>query len=230
MLESLKEKVYQANKKLVDEKLVILTWGNASAFDKESKLVVIKPSGVSYSTMKAEDMVVVDLDGNIVEGTHKPSSDTPTHLEIYRTWGNVIGGVVHTHSTHATAWAQSGTDIPIQGTTHADYFYGDIPCLEVLSESEVKDNYEHFTGVKIVSEFKERKINVVEMQACLLTGHGPFTWGSTVDKAVENSIVLEEVAKMGLHTLQLNNTIKLPQYILDKHYLRKHGKNAYYGQ
>lgn len=230
MLESIKKQVYQANKKLVTENLVILTWGNASAYDPESGFVVIKPSGVSYDTMTEEDMVIVDLEGNIIEGQFKPSSDTPTHLEIYKIWGEKIRGVVHTHSSYATAWAQSGEDIPIQGTTHADYFYGDIPCLGVLTEVEVEKAYEYFTGVKIVTEFKRKNINPTEMGGCLLTGHGPFTWGGNIDKAVENSIVLEAIAHMAFFTLQLNKKIKLPNHIKDKHYFRKHGKNAYYGQ
>lgn len=230
MLEKLKEKVFFANKKIVQENLVILTWGNASAFDQKSELLVIKPSGIPYDTMKSEDMVIVDLNGNVIEGKLKPSSDMPTHLEIYRQWGDRVQGVVHTHSIYATAWAQSGLDIPVQGTTHADYFYGDIPCLGFLTKEEVKENYEHYTGVKIVSEFERKKIDPLKMGACLLAGHGPFTWGGNVEKAVENAIVLETVAKMGFSTLLLNRNIKLPEYILDKHYLRKHGENAYYGQ
>ena len=229
MLEQLKNEVFEANQKLVKENLVILTWGNASAFDKETGYLVIKPSGVSYSTMKAEDMVVVDLDGKVVEGKYKPSSDTPTHVALYKNWED-IGGIVHTHSLYATAWAQSGNDLYTQGTTHADYFYGDVPCLSLLTPEEVSESYEHYTGMKIVSEFENKNLKPLEMGACLLTGHGPFTWGKIVDKAVENSIVLEAVANMGIHTLSLNKEARLPKYILDKHYLRKHGVNAYYGQ
>ena len=229
MLEQLKERVYLANQKLVRENLVILTWGNASAFDPDTQLLVIKPSGVPYDTMKVEDMVIVDLEGKIVEGKYKPSSDTPTHIALYKHWKN-IKGVVHTHSLYATSWAQSGLDLVIQGTTHADYFYGDVPCLSLLTPEEVLDAYEYYTGMKIISEFETKKISPLEMGACLLTGHGPFTWGETVDKAVENSIVLEAIAQMGINTLSLNPQVKLPQYILDKHYLRKHGASAYYGQ
>jgi len=229
MLENLKEQVFQANQRLVRENLVILTWGNASAFDVESGYLVIKPSGVPYSTMTANDMVVVDLDGNIIEGGYKPSSDTPTHIALYKNWKN-IKGVVHTHSLNATSWAQSGLDLMIQGTTHADYFYGVIPCLPLLTTKEVNDAYEHYTGMKIVSEFQKRNLKPLEMGACLLTGHGPFSWAETVDEAVENSIVLEAIATMGIKTLQLNADTRLPKYILDKHYLRKHGDKAYYGQ
>ncbi len=229
MLEQLKDQVFKANQKLVRENLVLLTWGNASAFDEKTGYLVIKPSGVPYDTMKAEDMVIVDLEGNVVEGRYKPSSDTPTHIALYKNWKN-IKGVVHTHSLYATSWAQTGLDLVIQGTTHADYFYGDVPCLSLLTPQEVSDAYEHYTGMKIVSEFETKKINPLEMGACLLTGHGPFTWGETVDKAVENSMVLEAIAQMGINTLFLNPQAKLPQYILDKHYLRKHGVNAYYGQ
>lgn len=229
MLEKLKEQVFYANQKLVQENLVILTWGNASAFDTESGYLVIKPSGVSYKTMTVDDMVVVDLNGNVIEGNYKPSSDTPTHIALYKNWKN-IKGIVHTHSLNATAWAQSGLDLIIQGTTHADYFYGDVPCLPLLTKQEVEESYEHYTGMKIVSEFQKRNLKPLEMGACLLTGHGPFSWGETVDKAVENSIVLETIANMGIKSLQLNPDARLPKYILDKHYLRKHGDNAYYGQ
>ena len=230
MLEKLKKRVFSCNQMLSKEGLVVLTWGNASAFDPSSELLVIKPSGVSYEMMSAEDMVVVDLNGKVVEGRYRPSSDTPTHIVLYKEWGDKVQGVVHTHSVHATSWAQSGKDLPIQGTTHADYFYGDIPCLGVLTAQEVEEGYEHFTGVKIVRDFKERQIDPVSLGACLLTGHGPFTWGASVEKAVENSIVLETIAQMGLFTRMISPDVRLPNYILDKHYLRKHGKNAYYGQ
>ncbi|MGL4561692.1 MAG: L-ribulose-5-phosphate 4-epimerase AraD [Brevinema sp.] len=229
MLEQLKKQVFLANKKLIEENLVILTWGNASAFDDKTGYLVIKPSGVSYNSMKEEDMVVVDLDGQVIEGAFKPSSDTATHIALYKNWKH-IKGIVHTHSLYATAWAQSGLDLMIQGTTHADYFYGDVPCLSVLSQKEVSEAYEYYSGMKIVSEFENKSLNPLEMGACLLNGHGPFTWGESVDKAVENSIVLETIAKMGFHTLSLNPEAHLPKYILDKHYLRKHGANAYYGQ
>lgn len=230
MLEELKEKVFESNQLLSREQLVVLTWGNASAYDSHSDLVVIKPSGVSYDSMTPQDMVVLDLEGKVIEGKYRPSSDTPTHLALYRNWGTQVQGIVHTHSTYATVWAQSGRDIPIQGTTHADYFYGDIPCLPTLTVEEVAQAYEHNTGIKILAEFKVRELNPVEMPACLLTGHGPFTWGSTVEKAVENSIVLEAVAKMATYNYIVNPKVRLPGYILNKHYLRKHGKDAYYGQ
>ena len=180
--------------------------------------------------MKVEDMVVVDLNGQVIEGEYKPSSDTPTHLALYKAWGKSIQGIVHTHSVYATAWAQSGKTLFIQGTTHADYFYGDIPCIKPLTQAEVEDRYEYLTGVKIVTEFQKQELDPTTIGACLLTGHGPFTWGGSVEKAVENSIVLETIAKMGLQTIQLDTDIRLPQYILDKHYLRKHGRDAYYGQ
>lgn len=230
MLEQLKEEVFAANKKLVAEGLVILTWGNASAYDEAAGCFVIKPSGVPYDTMKASDMVVVDLDGKVIEGAFKPSTDMPTHLALYRAWGKEVRGVVHTHSKHAVMWAQAGLDVPILGTTHADYFYGDIPCFGALSEKEVDEAYEKNTGLKIVEGFGLRKIQPLECPACLLSGHGPFTWGKTAAKAVENSVVLEAVAEMALHTLALNPKSRLPRHVMDKHYLRKHGKNAYYGQ
>lgn len=230
MLDQLKEEVFAANKKLVSEGLVILTWGNASAYDEASGYFIIKPSGVPYDTMKASDMVVVDLDGKVVEGAFKPSTDMPTHLALYKAWGKEVRGVVHTHSKHAVMWAQAGLDVPILGTTHADYFYGDVPCFGVLSEKEVDEAYEKNTGLKIVTGFAERKIQPLECPACLLSGHGPFTWGKTVAKAVENSVVLEAVSEMALHTLALSPKSRLPRHVMDKHYLRKHGKNAYYGQ
>lgn len=230
MLEKLKERVFACNQQLSSQGLVILTWGNASAYDPGSNYVVIKPSGISYTEMSADDMVVVDLDGTVIEGRYRPSSDTPTHLALYKKWGEMIQGIVHTHSTYATVWAQSGKDIPIQGTTHADYFYGDIPCLSTLSRKEVEERYEYFTGIKILNEFEQRNLDPLAMGACLLSGHGPFTWSNTVEKAVENSIVLEAVAKMAILTCSLNPKMRLPDYIFNKHYLRKHGENAYYGQ
>ena len=226
MLEALKEKVCKANLELVEHGLVIFTWGNVSAIDRESGLVVIKPSGVSYDNMKPSDMVVVDLDGNIVEGDLNPSSDTPTHLALYRAWPE-IGGVVHTHSSYATSWAQAGRSIPCYGTTHADAFYGSIPCTRDLTEAEISEAYEWNTG-KVIAEAVR---DFIAVPGIIVKNHGVFTWGETAEKAVENAITLEEVAKMAFLTEQLNSdTQRIDQHLLDKHYLRKHGKNAYYGQ
>ena len=224
MLEELKEKVYKANLDLVKNGLVLFTWGNVSAIDKESGLVVIKPSGVKYENMTAEDMVVVDLDGKIVEGRLNPSSDTPTHLELYKAHKE-IGGIVHTHSTYATAFAQAGKDIRAYGTTHADYFYGDIPCTRSLTENEMVE-YEKNTGVIINETVKD----TVSIPACLVKNHGVFAWGKDSDEAVYHATVTEEVAKMAYITETLGCMDRLPQYIADKHYNRKHGKSAYYGQ
>ena len=235
MLEELKEKVFRANLDLVKHGLVIFTWGNVSAIDRATGLVVIKPSGVSYETMRAEDMVVVDLDGNVVEGDLRPSSDTPTHLVLYKAFPE-IGGVVHTHSTYATAWAQAGLDIPNIGTTHADYFHDDIPCTRDMKKSEVFGEYEKETGNVIVERFKG--MNPVDTPAVLVRNHGPFTWGTDADNAVHNAVVLEQVAKMGfvavtlnLSTLDLvNHKPSMNKLLIEKHYSRKHGPNAYYGQ
>lgn len=228
MLDNLKKKVFEANLELVKQGLVIFTWGNVSAIDRKTNLVVIKPSGVDYATMKKEDMVVVDLDGNIVEGELNPSSDTPTHLELYRNFKDV-GAIVHTHSTWATSWAQSGRDIPAYGTTHADTFYGPIPCTRNLTEEEINNDYELNTGKVIVERFTD--LDPIAIPGVLCRSHGPFAWGSDPTKAVYNAKVLEEVAKMAYNTEVLNNKIKeVDKYLLDKHYLRKHGKNAYYGQ
>ncbi|MBR7073362.1 MAG: L-ribulose-5-phosphate 4-epimerase [Eubacterium sp.] len=234
MLEELKAKVFEANLRLVEYNLVVLTWGNVSAIDRESGLVVIKPSGVPYSTMKAEDMVVMDLAGNKVEGKLNPSSDTPTHLELYRKFGE-IGGIVHTHSPWACSWAQAGRDIPAYGTTHADFAFGDIPCTRGLTENEVNGEYELNTGKVIVEEFNKRNLNPAECPAVLIHRHGPFTWGKDENKAVENALILEEVAKMAYRTesvaaLSDGSDIGIENYLLNKHYQRKHGKNAYYGQ
>lgn len=234
MLEELKEKVYRANLQLVEYGLVVLTWGNVSAIDKKTDLVVIKPSGVPYDTMKADDMVVMDLQGNKVEGSLNPSSDTPTHLELYRQFDG-IGGIVHTHSPWACSWAQAGCDIPAFGTTHADFANGDIPCARGLTEQEVNSDYELNTGRVIVEEFNRRGIKPDECPAVLIHRHGPFTWGKDPFKAVENALILEEVARMAYRTLSIaqynkNSDIGIEQYLLDKHYQRKHGKNAYYGQ
>ncbi len=235
MLEELKEKVFRANLDLVKHGLVIFTWGNVSAIDRATGLVVIKPSGVSYETMRAEDMVVVDLDGKVVEGDLRPSSDTPTHLVLYKAFPE-IGGVVHTHSTYATAWAQAGLDIPNIGTTHADYFHDDIPCTRDMKKSEVFGEYEKETGNVIVERFKG--MNPVDTPAVLVRNHGPFTWGTDADNAVHNAVVLEQVAKMGfvavtlnLSTLDLvNHKPSMNKLLIEKHYSRKHGPNAYYGQ
>ena len=226
MLEELKLKVYEQNLALVKHGLVILTWGNVSAIDRATGLVVIKPSGVDYATMKAEDMVVVDLDGNVIEGNCRPSSDTPTHLELYKAYPE-IGGVVHTHSTYAVAFAQAGRNITAYGTTHADAFYGDVPCTRALTQAEIKSAYEKNTGKVIVETVKDYKA----MPAILVKSHGPFTWGDSPESAVEAAVILEEVAKMATLTEQLNpTTARVDRYLLDKHYFRKHGKHAYYGQ
>lgn len=227
MLEELKEKVLKANLELPKRGLVTFTWGNVSGIDREKGLVVIKPSGIEYEGMTAEDMVVVELDGNVVEGKWKPSSDTPTHLVLYKAFGN-IGGIVHTHSKWATSWAQAGRGIPAYGTTHADYFYGDIPCTRKMKRLEINGEYEHETGNVIVETFGD--ISADDVPAVLVHSHGPFVWGADPDNAVHNSVVLEEVAFMALQTESLNpDAERMQQTLLDKHYLRKHGKNAYYG-
>lgn len=228
MLEELKKKVYQANMNLPKYSLVTFTWGNVSGIDREKGLVVIKPSGVEYETMTYEDMVVVNLDGEVIEGKYKPSSDTPTHLELYKAFEN-IGGVVHTHSSWATSWAQAGRGIPCYGTTHADYMYGTIPCLRCLNKTEIDDGYEQNTGKLIVNYFKEADYEAIP--AILCKNHGPFTWGKDPDEAVHNAVVLEEVAKMAARCEMINNhVLPAPQELQDKHYYRKHGVNAYYGQ
>ncbi len=227
MLEKLKEEVCQANLDLVKHNLVIMSWGNVSGIDRESGLSVIKPSGVSYEDMKPDDMVVVDLEGNVREGRLKPSSDTPTHIILYQQFKN-IGGIVHTHSEWATSWAQAGKDIPAYGTTHADHFYGDIPCTRRLTEKEVDKDYEANTGRVIAEHFQNS--GEMEIPAVLVNSHGPFTWGKDAGDAVHNAVVLEEVAKMAFRTEMLGNKRHMDQFLLDKHYLRKHGTNAYYGQ
>lgn len=227
MLKELKEKVFEANLDLVKLDLVVFTWGNVSGIDREKGLLVIKPSGIAYNNMKAIDMVVVDLDGNVVEGELKPSSDTPTHLTLYKAFEN-IGGVVHTHSSWATSWAQAGKSIPALGTTHADYFYGDIPCTRKLTSEEVKNSYEIETGNIIVETFA--RLNADAVPGVIVNNHGPFAWGIDANKAVHNAKVMEEVAKMASASLQLNPQAEIDQYLLDKHYKRKHGKDAYYGQ
>ena len=227
MLEKIKEKVYNANLELQKNNLITLTWGNVSEIDRVSGYVVIKPSGVKYDDMKPSDMVVVDLMGNKIEGDLKPSSDTPTHLELYRRFPS-IGGITHTHSRWATIFAQSGASIPALGTTHADAFYGEIPCTRRMTEAEIFGEYELETGRVIAELFNEKTI--LEIPGALVYSHGPFTWGKDSSKAVENAIILEEVAMMAWHTLMFNPDMKMQKALLDKHYLRKHGKNAYYGQ
>ena len=241
MLEELKAKVCQANLDLVKHGLVIFTWGNVSAIDRESGLVVIKPSGVSYDNMKPSDMVVVDLDGKVVEGDLRPSSDTPTHLVLYKAFPN-IGGVVHTHSTYATAWAQAGRDIPSLGTTHADYFHDNIPCTRDMSKAEVFGEYEKETGNVIVERFKG--MNPDDTPAVLVRNHGPFAWGTDADNAVHNAVVLEAVAKMAFVSMGIESSFtaarrnsydftpapSMNKHLIEKHYSRKHGPNAYYGQ
>ena len=226
-LEALKEKVFQANLDLVKHGLVIFTWGNVSAIDRSKGLVVIKPSGVSYETMKASDMVVVDLDGKVVEGTLRPSSDTPTHVALYKAFPN-IGGIVHTHSQFATAWAQAGIDLPSIGTTHADYFHNEIPCTRDMTDAEVNGDYELETGNVIIERFKG--LDPMATPAVLVKNHGPFSWGKDADEAVYHAVVLEYVAKMAFVSFQVNPKLNMNKALIEKHYSRKHGPNAYYGQ
>lgn len=228
MLEQLKKEVFEANMALPAHGLVIFTWGNVSGIDREKSLMVIKPSGVAYEEMKPEDMVVVDMDGNVVEGEYRPSSDTATHLELYKAFPK-IGGIVHTHSPWATSWAQAGRGIPCYGTTHADYMYGEIPCARNLKDQEVEEAYEKNTGLVIAECFADRDYEA--MPAVLCKNHGPFTWGKDPHEAVHNAAVLEEVAKMAARTEMLCPGVETtPQSVQDKHYFRKHGANAYYGQ
>lgn len=231
MLDELKEQVYEANMELPARHLVTFTWGNVSGVDRENGVMVIKPSGVSYETMKPSDMVVVDLaTGNAEDGGLKPSSDTKTHLWLYRVFPE-LGGIVHTHSTYATSWAQAGEDIPCYGTTHADYFYGPVPCTRSLTKAEIDEDYEANTGAVIEETFRTRGINPKYVPAVICHNHGPFTWGKDAAEAVYHAVVLEEVAKMALFTRQIAPGVApAPQELQDKHFLRKHGKNAYYGQ
>ncbi len=231
MLEQLKKDVYEANMLLPKNNLVTLTWGNVSGIDRERGLIVIKPSGVKYDVMTPEDMVVIDMDGNVVEGKLRPSSDTPTHCELYRRF-DTLGGVVHTHSRWAVIFSQVGIGIKPLGTTHADTFYGEIPCTRRMTDEEINGEYELETGKVIVEEFVKRGINPDDMPAVLVNSHGPFTWGKDAFDAVEHSVILEECAMMAWHTLMMSglDTPSMQQVLLDKHYLRKHGKNAYYGQ
>ena len=227
MLEQLKEQVFQANLDLVKHGLVIFTWGNVSGIDREKGFVVIKPSGVAYDKMKPKDMVVLNLYGQVVEGTLKPSSDTPTHLVLYRQLPE-IGGGVHTHSEWATSWAQAGRAIPALGTTHAHYFFGEVPCTRKMTKAEIEGDYELETGKVIVETFRE--LNPFQVPGVLVNNHGPFTWGANAGEAVHNAVVMEEVAKMAFRSQVLNPDASMSQDLLDKHFLRKHGKNAYYGQ
>lgn len=227
MLEELKEKVLKSNLALSTNRLIALTWGNVSGIDRKTGYIVIKPSGVSYENMKAEDMVVIDVNGRIIEGKLNPSSDAPTHIELYKAFSE-IGGIVHTHSRWATVFAQCGYDIPILGTTHADTFYGDIPCTRKMKNSEITGNYEKETGRVIIETFADK--SPYNIPAVLVHSHGSFTWGENSEKAVENAIVLEETAMMAWHTLQMNPNAKIQKELSDKHFFRKHGKNAYYGQ
>lgn len=230
MLEALRQAVYEANMELPRRGLVTYTWGNVSGIDRESGLVVIKPSGVDYENLTPEQLVILDLEGNIVEGKLNPSSDTKTHLELYKAYPK-LGGIVHTHSPYAVGWAQAGRDIPAYGTTHADYFYGCVPCARHLTPEEVEEDYERNTGKIIIETFHERGIDPVHVPGVICHSHGPFTWGKDAQQAVYHAVVLEEVAKMALFTAQIDaQTPAAPQHIQDKHFLRKHGPNAYYGQ
>ncbi len=230
MLEELKKQVYEANMELPKRGLVTFTWGNVSGIDRESGYFVIKPSGVEYEELTPDDMVVVDLDCNKVEGRYKPSSDTATHAELYKAFPD-IGGIVHTHSPWATSWAQAGRDIPCYGTTHADYMYGPVPCARTLTPKEIDEAYEKNTGLVIIETFRSRGINPSYVPAVLCKNHGPFTWGKDAAEAVYHAVVLEEVAKMAARTEMINPEVKpAPDSIKEKHFMRKHGANAYYGQ
>jgi len=227
MLEKLKNSVCKANLELVEKGLVIHTWGNVSGRDKESGLIVIKPSGVSYNIMTPEDMVVIDKEGNVVEGKYKPSTDAPTHLILYKTYES-LGGIVHTHSSYATSWAQAGRAIPPLGTTHADHFYGEVPCTRLLTRKETETGYEINTG-KIIIE-KLGGMDPLVMPSILVNGHGPFCWGKDAENSVYNAVALEEIAKMAFYTVLLGKTEPIEKFLLDKHFKRKHGDDAYYGQ
>lgn len=230
MLETLKRQVCKANIELQTRGLITYTWGNVSGIDRRRNLVVIKPSGVDYDELTPEKMVVVDLDGNKIEGDLSPSSDTATHLELYKKYPS-IGGITHTHSNNATSWAQSGRNIPFFGTTHADYFHGDIPCTRMMTPEEIQGEYEKNTGLVIIETLEKNGTDPEEMPAILCFAHGPFTWGKDADEAVHNAVVLEEVAEMALKTVILSpDAAAAPQVLADKHYFRKHGENAYYGQ
>ncbi|MCC0660331.1 L-ribulose-5-phosphate 4-epimerase [Clostridioides sp. ZZV14-6154] len=227
MLETLKEEVLKANLELPERGLITYTWGNVSGIDREKGLVVIKPSGVEYDKMTVEDMVIVDLDGNIVDGKLRPSSDTPTHLVLYKEFEE-LGGIVHTHSSWATTWAQIGKSIPACGTTHADYFYGSIPCTRKMTREEISSEYERETGNVIVEEFMGK--NPIHCPGVIVNDHGPFTWGKNAKEAVHNAVVLEEVAKMAYYTELMSPENTMDRVLMNKHFSRKHGKDAYYGQ
>lgn len=229
--EALKQQVHRANRAIVEAGLVVLTWGNASAADREAGVMAIKPSGVGYDAMQPDDMVVLSIQtGEVVEGRLRPSSDTPTHLHLYREF-SAVGAVVHTHSSHAVSWAQAERDLPCFGTTHADHFYGPVPVTRRMREEEIREAYEHNTGEVIVETFRERGIDPADVPGVLVAGHAPFAWGPTAAKAVENAVVLEAAARMALNTLLLNPQARpIDRSLLDKHFLRKHGAGAYYGQ
>jgi L-ribulose-5-phosphate 4-epimerase len=226
---ALRRAAFEANLELSRCGLALFTWGNASQIDRARGVIAIKPSGVPYDAMKAEDLPIVDLDGQVVDGTFRPSSDLATHLELYRAFAE-IGGVTHTHSTHATAWAQAGVDLPAEGTTHADYFYGPVPCSRPLTNEEIKGAYERNTGLVIVETMKARLSNALDTPAALVNGHGPFTWGRDAADAVHNAIVLEECARMAMLSRLVAPARGVSQTLLDRHFLRKHGPGAYYGQ
>ena len=233
--QTIKEQAFEANMQIPAQHLALYTWGNVSAFDKNLGVFAIKPSGVPYPELTVDSMVIVDLDGNVVEGDLRPSSDTPTHAVLYKEFamkdGANINGIIHTHSTFAVSWAQAMTPVPLFGTTHADHIQTEVPCTPYLSEEAVKNDYEKETGNLIVSHFRANKLNPDEVNMVLVGGHGPFCWGNTADKSVYNAAVLEEVCHMAMNTLQINPAQQtLPSYIIDKHYQRKHGPNAYYGQ
>lgn len=230
MLENLKKEVYEANMLLPEFNLITFTWGNVSGIDRDSGYVVIKPSGVAYEELTPDKMIIVNLEGDVIEGNLNPSSDTATHIELYKEFPT-IKGVVHTHSPWAVSFAQAGVDIPAAGTTHGDYFYGAIPVTRPMKKSEIETEYEKQTGLVIIETFNEKNINPEQVPGVLVNDHGPFTWGDSPEEAVHNSVVLEQVAEMTYHSLQLNNNnIEMDQELLDKHYLRKHGEDAYYGQ
>ncbi|MBD1558818.1 L-ribulose-5-phosphate 4-epimerase [Vibrio sp. S9_S30] len=229
MYQELRQRVHEANLLLPKFHLVTFTWGNVSEIDREAGVFAIKPSGVEYDSMTVDDIVVLDLDGNVIEGHLNPSSDTPTHLEIYKAFDQV-NGVVHTHSHNSTIWAQAGLDIPALGTTHADYFYGNIPCTRTLSDKEIQQEYERNTGLVIIEEFSKRGLDPMAVPSVLVAGHAPFCWGKSADEAVHNAVVLEEVASMAIATRSLNKNATFQQALSDKHYFRKHGEDAYYGQ
>ena len=230
VLDELKRRVYEANMLLPRYGLITFTWGNVSEIDRANGLIAIKPSGVDYDKMKPEDIVILDLDGRRIEGRWNPSTDTPTHIELYKAFPE-LGGVVHTHSTYATSWAQAGRDIPCYGTTHADCFYGNIPCIRNLTAEEIEAGYEVNTGLSIVERFRNDNINPAYVPGCVCKNHGPFPWGRNAFEAVHNAVVIEEVAKMAVLTERINPEAgETPQYMQDKHFMRKHGPNAYYGQ